>query len=392
MRGNNVKILILRTNGNIVNINTYNMQELGLAKAFIRAGHVCEVAYYGGNEPTHTEIVSDSGIQVKVWWLKGYSIALNGIFIGLNKLIRNYDIVQVSDYDQITSYLLYAISKGRNRVVLYHGPYLSDYNKKYLLKSRIVDLFPKPKKVLTTLPCFTKSVLAENFLRERGFCNVKTVGVGLDKTRFQMVKEKSDEIKNILLQIGNRQVVLYIGRIEERRNTLFLIETFNKVREINHNVCLLLVGDGTEEYKEECSKRINELGLKEFVVYIKKLPQNQLPYLYKQATVFTLPTSYEIFGMVLMEAMLYGVTVITTYNGGSITLIDDGRNGIIRELSEDVWAQEILTILNQDQRRRSIGEEAKKTIEEKCSWDIIAKKMLMSYSKILQNDQTKDDI
>ena len=59
------------------------------------------------------------------------------------------------------------------------------------------------------------------------------------------------------------------------------------------------------------------------------MEQKYLSDVYNLADFFLLPTKYEIFGMVLLEAMYYKTVVLTTDNGGSSTLIDNGRNGYI---------------------------------------------------------------
>ena len=368
-----MKILIFRTNGNIVNINTYNMQELGLAKAFIKAGYECEVAYYGGKDKTHYEYLYNGEIKIKIWWLQGISIALNGIYPNLEKFIKQFDRVQVSDYDQLTSYYLYAISPQKHKTVLYHGPYLCDYNKKYAVKCKIIDKLPISKKVKETLPCFAKSTLAESFLRKRGFKNVTVVGVGLDFERLDQKTEMTDDTRSILSQIGNSKVILYIGRIEERRNTLFLLDVFNDIQRTNKNVMLVIVGTGDNEYKSKFLQKITNLKLGDRVIYREKMLQQQLPYLYKKATLFTMPTSYEIFGMVLLEAMYYGIPVITTPNGGSLTLNSDKTDIIITDLDKQKWVHIIYTLLTNEENN------AKTVNKAKFSWDLIASIMLNHY-------------
>ncbi len=374
-----MNILILRTQGNVVNINSYNMQEIGLAQAFVKNGHNCDVAVYGGKEKRHSEIFNGE-YPIKIIWLEGKSIALNGIFKNLNNLIDQYDVVQVSDYDQLTSYWLYTSKRYRGKIVLYHGPYLNDFNKKYRLKCRVIDALPMPQWVKEELPCFAKSKMAEDFLSKRGFKNITVVGVGLDTSRFEISKNLSKETKKVLDKVLHQKTILYVGKIENRRNVLFLIDVLAEVKQVISNVSLIIVGDGEEGYKKECIKKINDYGLADSVNYVQKMNQDQLAYLYKKANLFVLPTSYEIFGMVLMEAMYYGVPVITTYNGGSSTLFNS-KCGVVCDLNTNRWSSEIVNLLNNDNRCQNIGEISKVIVKEKCSWDVIAKKMLERYPK-----------
>ena len=66
-----------------------------------------------------------------------------------------------------------------------------------------------------------------------------------------------------------------------------------------------------------------------------------------------LPTEYEIFGMVLLEAMYYKTVVLTTQNGGSSTLIQNGLNGYIMQIENGwEWANTILSILTMKEKWR----------------------------------------
>lgn len=87
---------------------------------------------------------------------------------------------------------------------------------------------------------------------------------------------------------------------------------------------------GKQNYVAMCKEKLIELGLENDVIYREKLEQKYMPAIYQASDAFLLPTRYEIFGMVLLEAMYYGLPVFTTYNGGSSTLINN-ENGIIIE-------------------------------------------------------------
>ena len=98
--------------------------------------------------------------------------------------------------------------------------------------------------------------------------------------------------------------LLYIGVLEERRNIPLLFETLAKVRQSRPETRLILVGRGEKEYVESCFARARELGVWDAVEYHEKVPQSQVYQLYNRANFFLLPTRYEIFGMVLLEACL----------------------------------------------------------------------------------------
>ena len=174
--------------------------------------------------------------------------------------------------------------------------------------------------------------------------------------------------------------MLYIGVLEERRNIVFLLETFKKVSAQIPNVCLILIGKGKPEYVSMCMKKIEELGIKDRVIYKESLEQKYMPAVYQACDAFLLPTRYEIFGMVLLEAMYYGLPVFTTYNGGSSTLVNESNGVVINSLDVSEWSGKISQVLTDENRCVEIGKSAHQTIADNYTWDALADKFLEVYN------------
>ena len=84
--------------------------------------------------------------------------------------------------------------------------------------------------------------------------------------------------------------------------------------------------------------------------------------------------------MVLLEAMYYRTIVLTTRNGGSSTLIKDGKNGIIINNKDvDTWVKKIFECLANSNFMSLMGQCASKTIESGFTWDILARDFLKQY-------------
>lgn len=366
-----MKILIIRMFPDELNINTYNCQELGLAKALLDKGNQCDIVLYAQKNEGEEDIRIDSNKKIHIYHLKGRKF-LNNVFFG-NKLIniaKKYDIVQTSEYDQIANIRLKHILK--NKLVIYHGPYASKYTRGYNVKCILSDLIMLFNKEYKKTKCITKSHLATEFLEKKGFKDIRTVGVGLDLSRIE--KEQSDDREDFSNNDG-KKYLLYIGKLEDRRNILFMIELLSK---LNKNISLIIVGDGEEQYKEKIKQKISEYKLEDRVIYYKKLLQSELKKLYQQSEIFILPTKYEIFGMVLLEAMYFRNIVVSSYNGGSSTLIKDAENGyIMNDFCIDNWKNKIEEIMKQD--NDNLKDNAKKTIIEKFTWEKIVNQFLKVY-------------
>ncbi len=118
-----MKYLIIRMYPNVLNIKSYNCQEIGLAKAMIRKGNQCDIVLYTDkNKNWDDEIIFDENRKIHVYYLKAKSIFKNAFFDKkLYELIKQYDIVQTAEYDQLGNIKLRRLLG--DKLVIYHGPY-----------------------------------------------------------------------------------------------------------------------------------------------------------------------------------------------------------------------------------------------------------------------------
>ena len=365
-----MKILIIRNSPTIISINNYNIQEIGLAKSLIAKGNEVGIVFYT-DDNYKEELFND----IKIYYVPAKKLLNHCLYNDIiYEIIDNYDIVQVSEYNQIMSYRI--LKRVPEKVVIYHGPY---ENKNTL--SRINNLifdFVYLKKYLRLNPfILSKSNLAKDFLLEKGFDRIKVVGVGLDNEKFQNQHE-NEKLVNIFSQNKNKKVLLSIGTIESRKNTLFLLKVLKHLKEIKDEYILYLVGQANLKYKKRCLKYIHKNKLEKNVIFIDSLNQNEIPYLYKNANCLLLASNYEIFGMVLLEAMYFNVPIISSLNGGSSYLLD--KENIIEEFDVKKWAGKIRRV-----------EASNNRIWDK-SWANIVDDFISSYKEVIDNENDSEDI
>ena len=95
--------------------------------------------------------------------------------------------------------------------------------------------------------------------------------------------------------------------------------------------------------------------------------------------VFLLPTQYEIFGMVLLEAMYFGVPIVTTLNGGSSMLINNKYGKICKLQDIDSWVDSVeeLVMLREDEKIK-----ISRYIKNNYTWDKLSERFLEVYKKM----------
>lgn len=385
-----MKILIVRMYADFLNIKNYNCQEIGLAKALIRKENICDIVLYTEDNFHEEDITFDENKKIHIYYLPAKKILKNAFFDSrLYDITQKYDIIQTAEYDQVGNVKLR--KKVNNNMVIYHGPYLSEYTKGYKKKCIISDFYylfhPEYKKT----QCISKSNLATKLLSIKGFKNIVTIGVGLDAERFKNYIEPCETIKELIKNKKDNKLkyLLYIGKIEDRRNIIFILDIFEKVLKEDENVRLILVGKGEKNYVNKCFEYAKAKNIFEKIIYIESMPQPELPNLYQCCDIFLLPTQYEIFGMVLLEAMYFGLPTVTTLNGGSSTLIDDSKNGFICDLNNmKSWVDAIINILSNEEMKLKISKNASQKIKEDFMWDNLANKFIEVYNNILNLEES----
>ncbi len=123
----------------------------------------------------------------------------------------------------------------------------------------------------------------------------------------------------------------------------------------------------------------DELCLGQMTLFLGKRAQDTLPYYYSAAEVLLMPSHYESFGMVALEAMACGTPVIASQVGGLAYLIKDGQTGYhVPYDSPDVLSEKLGALLGDGELRRKMGEQAAEYAKE-YAWEKIAKQIVDVY-------------
>ncbi len=168
--------------------------------------------------------------------------------------------------------------------------------------------------------------------------------------------------------------ILFIGRLEKRKNLVSLIQSFNFLKEkykISHR--LILTGKKGFGFKEiekarENSPYKNDIILKDYVSEKEKKD------LLKNADVFTFVSLYEGFGFPILEAMEVGVPVVAS-NNSSLSEIAGNAALLVNPQNTEEISQAIYKILNDNSLRKSLIEKGKENVK-RFDWQKCAEKTL----------------
>jgi glycosyltransferase involved in cell wall biosynthesis len=161
--------------------------------------------------------------------------------------------------------------------------------------------------------------------------------------------------------------LIYIGYLVPRKNVGKLIEIIERLSEKRDDFVLDILGDGSE--KRMLEKMVEEKGLKDVVLFHGFVQKIDLPEYFAQGTCFLFQTDFDIWGLVLNEAMAAGVPVISSVTAGATyDLISEGETGFAADYNNlsDVLLK-INMILDHPELVERIRKKAGDAIEEKAS-------------------------
>ncbi|MDX9703635.1 MAG: glycosyltransferase family 4 protein [Candidatus Auribacterota bacterium] len=177
-----------------------------------------------------------------------------------------------------------------------------------------------------------------------------------------------------------RKVVLTVGRLQKRKGHDYTITAISKIKKEFPDILYSIIGDGEElPYLKDLTKQLN---MEKYVQFIGETDDKTLLECYQQCDLFILANrnvngDIEGFGMVLVEAQCCGKAVIAGDSGGTKETMIPCKTGMIVDSEQpDVIAESILTLLKDDQKLVSMGENGYKWVRENLDWNSLVKKTI----------------
>lgn len=209
---------------------------------------------------------------------------------------------------------------------------------------------------------------------------IHTIHNGVDPKLFRPKSPKSEFIQKIEDRSGG-PIVLFTGRIRSTKGIHILIRSMPKIIEEIRDVRFIFAGSGlSDPYKRQIRKmRIRERNY-EFLGYV---PQEDMPALYSIASIYPAPTLYENLPIRILEAMSSQIPVIASNICGIPEIITDGEDGIlVPPWDIEALSNKIIELLTDRRKGSKIGKNARKTIEQKFTWQHAAEKTVKVYKEI----------
>ena len=212
---------------------------------------------------------------------------------------------------------------------------------------------------------------------------------GVDLTMFHP-HSPEDAKERIGVKPCNR-MILFVGRVEPLKGIDTLLRAMallaHECPAWAKDICVAIIGGDPTRTDNEEMERLKairaELGITDLVTFLGAHDQDKLHHYYSAAEMVIMPSHYESFGMVALEAMACGTPVIASEVGGLAHLVRNDKNGLHVPDSDPVALAQAIARLAEDHDLRERMGRAAHLYAQQYSWECIADRMMAFYGKAL---------
>jgi glycosyltransferase involved in cell wall biosynthesis len=192
----------------------------------------------------------------------------------------------------------------------------------------------------------------------------------------------SRETSAILKKITGQPIIGTVANLFPRKGLEYLVQAVGNLKESFDNILLVIVGTGDAQYESQLRKQIQDLNLTQHVLFTEF---QEYPELFvSQFDVFVLPSIQEGFGIVLLEAMALGKPIVASHVGGIPEIVQHEKTGILVKAADvEELSKGVLTLLNDPNKRRKMGEQAQKRAAEYFSVERMMERLYGLYEDVL---------
>ena len=219
---------------------------------------------------------------------------------------------------------------------------------------------------------------------------VHVIPGGVDTEVFR--PQSRQQARKALALAPESPVLLFVGRLQPLKGIDTFLRATQIVQRSYANLKVLIVGGGVDVQDEHEVRELHrlqrlceQLGIASRVTFIKAQPQEVLAQYYAAADVFVMPSHYESFGMVVLEAMACGTPVVASRVGGmTSTVVAEHTGLLVPEGDWQAFAQAIVRLLDTPALREAYGQASVRRAQT-YTWPRIVQRTGQLYSLLLRH-------
>ena len=300
------------------------------------------------------------------------------------QVIKKCDLVHAHGHVYMSSYMAGKVAKKYKKpfIVTQHNTFI-DYQSILNILEHLND-FTIGKSVLKCANrIITVSKETMKYVLKLGADKSKTSVIynGVDTDYFHPVNKEESRKKLGLPK--NRKIILSVRRLVYKNGLDTLIESVPLLTRDHPDLLFVVAGKGPS--RKLIEDRIKELGIDANIKLTGFVPDRLLPLYYDAADYFILPSaSGEGLPLVLLEAMACGLPVIATTVGGTPEIIKHMKNGVlVPPRNPEAMAETMSKLLSEERLGATIGEEARRIVEDRFTWEKNLRQLQDIYKKVI---------
>lgn len=257
-----------------------------------------------------------------------------------------------------------------------------DMEKKYRFEERIRKeflVYQSCDKIIATTNKQLEILLEHYDVSNR---HVLVIPAGIDENRYSPMQKEAIVKLRMKYDLKDHDV-LVVGRMAANKGYDLIIQSLKSLLELVPDA-RLIAGIGSNESDQdqkgivELKELADQLGVTDSIVWEQYIPDEDLPNFYRMAEVFALPSRYEPFGMVAIEAMACGTPTITTIHGGLAELIDFGTQALYADPNHPTEFGTLMALpMLYPNLRKELSVEGARFARRNFGWTGIAKRVLV---------------
>ena len=302
----------------------------------------------------------------------------------LARKIPDFDLVHIQELWHYPGYIASKIARSRNvpYIVTIHGE-LNEWNLQQKRLKKQIYMTAIQRGILQKSAALHAITQAEsNRIRQLEIeTPVAMIPNGIHTEEFENLPDRSQFVSRYP-ELENRLIVLFLGRIQQKKGLDILAQAFGNLVRTRHDVRLVVAGPDEDNTLTEVKTILKSHGALEKAVFPGMLTGEQKLEALSAADIFALTSYSEGFSVALLEALSAGLPLVIT-DECNFPEVGDSRAGFVVRPNDSETASAVMSLLDSADLRREMSENARRLVRSNYTWERIAEKMFTLYENVI---------